>query len=812
MPQAVCKLPGVNCNIIEPLPILHKYSQPGDITIAGIISQVFTFSNPILFDCHPSDELQDEVMVIFQSYQYVLALVFAVKQISESLQILPNLTFGFNIYNSNFSPSRTFLASMELLFMHSAFIPNYKCGFGSIPVAAIGGPDICLHIASILCIYKTPQLTYGSAPVMNKETQGVFLQQMFPNESLQHQGILQLLLHFRWKWIGVLSVKDEAGERFLQDVLPKFSEHGICLDFMEWFPSIAFYSDFMDIIDKELEIYKVFMKSTANVIIVYGEIQTMTIFTTILRFSEVEDIPVSTKIWIMPAQMDFASVSFHRLWDISLLHGALSLSINSKEVFGFQEFLQSRNPTTEQNDGFMRDFWEQVFDCSFPNSIKNKRTDNICTGEEKLETLPTSTFEISMSGHSYNVYNAVYAVAHALQAVHSSTSKRRNWMALGKQKFQDLQSWQLHPFLRNVSFNNSVGEKISFDKNGEFVGGFDITNWITFPNQSFLKVKVGMIDPFAPPDEDFNIQLGPIIWPEDTDDCSLCPEDQYPNHNKDSCIPKVITFLSYEEPLGMSLAVCTVLLAFITSLVLRIFIQHRDTPIVKANNRNLTYIILISLLLSFLCALLFIGRPNQIVCLLRQPAFGMIFSMAVSCLLAKTIVVVLAFMATKPGSKMRRWVGKRMVSCIVLSCSLVQATICASWLMTFPPYPDLDKHSVSQEIVLECNEGSVTMFYSVLGFMGFLAIVSFSAAFLARKLPDSFNEAKFITFSMFVFCSVWLSFVPSYLSTKGKYMVAVEIFSILSSSAGLLGCIFAPKCFIILFRPELNSKHLLMRK
>ncbi|XP_025033126.1 vomeronasal type-2 receptor 26-like, partial [Python bivittatus] len=630
------------------------------------------------------------------------------------------------------------------------------------------------------------------------------------NESLQHQGILQLLLHFRWKWIGVLSVKDEAGERFLQDVLPKFSEHGICLDFMEWFPSIAFYSDFMDIIDKELEIYKVFMKSTANVIIVYGEIQTMTIFTTILRFSEVEDIPVSTKIWIMPAQMDFASVSFHRLWDISLLHGALSLSINSKEVFGFQEFLQSRNPTTEQNDGFMRDFWEQVFDCSFPNSIKNKRTDNICTGEEKLETLPTSTFEISMSGHSYNVYNAVYAVAHALQAVHSSTSKRRNWMALGKQKFQDLQSWQLHSFLRHVSFNNSVGEKISFDKNGEFIGGFDITNWITFPNQSFLKVKVGMIDPFAPPDEAFNIQLGPITWPEgfnqahplslcndrcqrgyrktkkegkpfccydclpcpegkisneiDTDDCSLCPEDQYSNHNKDSCIPKVITFLSYEEPLGT------------------------------------------------ICALLFIGRPNQIVCLLRQPAFSNIFSVAVSCLLAKTIVVVLAFMDTKPGSKMRRWVGKRMVSSIVLSCSLVQATICASWLMTFPPYPDLEKYSVSQEIVLECNEGSVTMFYCALGSMGFLAIVSFSAAFLARKLPDSFNEAKFITFSMFVFCSVWLSFVPSYLSTKGKYMVAVEIFSILSSSAGLLGCIFAPKCFIILFRPELNSKHLLMRK
>ncbi|XP_026544612.1 vomeronasal type-2 receptor 26-like [Notechis scutatus] len=753
------------------------------MTIASIISHVYTFSSPILFDRHPSSELQDEVMVVFQSYQYILALVFAAKQISENLQLLANVTLGFHIYNSNFSPSWTFLASMRLLSMHSKFIPNYKCDLGNIPIAVIGGPDICLHMLNLLSIYKIPQLTYGPAPVMNKETQDVFLQQMFPNEVLQHQGILLLLLHFRWTWIGLLSVKDEAGEKFVRDVVPKFSQHGICFDFMEWFPNVAFYSDFMDVMDKGFEIYEILMKSTSSVIIIFGELRTMLILRTLLRFSEVEDLGLREKIWVMPAQMDFTSVSLNKNWDICFIHGALSLSSNSKEVFGFQEFLQSRNPTTEPHDGFIRDFWEQVFECSFPNTKKRiKRPENICTGEERWQALPASAFELNMSGHSYNVYNAVYAVAHALQSMHSSKYKQRNWMNLEKQKFQDLQSWQAYP----ISLCNDHCQR-GFRKTKKEGKPFCCYDCLPCPE-------------------------GKISAERDTADCSPCPEDQYPNHNKNACIPKVITFLSYEDALGISLAVCALSFAFITSYVLRIFIQHRDTPIVKANNRNLTYIILISLLLSFLCVLLFIGRPNKFVCLLRQPAFGIIFSVAVSCLLAKTIVVVLAFMATKPGSKMRKWVGKKMVSSIVFSCTLVQAIICASWLMTFPPYPDSEKHSMSQEIVLECNEGSVTMFYCVLGFMGFLAIVSFSAAFLARKLPDSFNEAKFITFSMFVFCSVWLSFVPSYLSTKGKYMVAVEIFSILSSSAGLLGCIFAPKCFIILFKPEQNSKHLLMKR
>ncbi|XP_070810460.1 vomeronasal type-2 receptor 26-like [Pituophis catenifer annectens] len=865
-PQLAMKIQPLKCTGDEAIQIPQEWYQEGDLLIGGLVSHVHYMFPKVTFDKHPSEELVAFPFVVTKFYQHVLALAFAVKEINKDSHILHNITLGFHIYDSYSDALMTYRTILDLLFKSHKIVPNYICGTEKKVMGIIGGmsPETSIRMAEILQLFKIPQISYGSFQLaVTDESRFPPFYRMAPNEDLQYEGLIQLLLYFGWKWVGLVIVDDKHGEHFLQTLEPMLSQNKICSEFIERIDRNLYTSEVFDLAEHCLRHITLFTERTANTVIVHGENTVFMWLASILQGTEFflptpsdSSQKISTrKVWITMAQNDFTLHSLQRAIDMQTFHGAISFSISTREPPGFQQFIQAVTPSEASQDGFIRDFWSQAFCCSPPNNGVSQIMDEECTGEERLEDLIAPFFETSILGHSYSIYNAICAVAQALHAAQTGRIYQKIQKDRDQGRSNIVETWQLHSFLQRISFNNNAGDEIKFNEYGALEAGFDIVNLVTFPNNSYINIPVGELDLQG---GTFRIHQDKIQWhhgftqipppslcnepcplgkrknkiegrkfccyacapcPEkmisrqmDMENCDRCPEDQFPNQVHDECIPKTLHFLSSEEPLGITLVSLSLLFSLVTTLVFIIFIKQRDTPIVKANNRNLTYLLLISLFLCFLCSFLFIGKPNKATCLLRQTNFGIIFSIAISSILAKTITVIVAFLASKPGSLFHKWVGQKLAYSIIWFCSFIQVTICAIWLSTSPPFPHLDMETLYGEMIVECHEGSITMFYCVLGYMGFLALLSFTVAFLARKLPDSFNEAKFITFSMLVFCNVWLTFVPTYLSTKGKYVVAVEIFSILSSSAGLLGCIFTPKIYIIILRPELNTREQLTHK
>ncbi|XP_052033679.1 vomeronasal type-2 receptor 116-like [Apodemus sylvaticus] len=762
---------------------------------------------------------------------FISSVYFAIEEINRNIHILPNISLQVKI------ECNLMLNHMKggLSLKRKEIVPNYHCKNQRRYLIVLTGPlwMTSYKFGPILYFSRTPEIYCGYFHFLNDQEQFSNLYQMTPKDTSLSLAMVSLVVHFRWNWVGVIITDDEHGIEFLSELRTGMERSTVCLAFV----TLISYERllYFKMIHKY---YRQIIMSSAKVVIIYGDKESPVQFNFIIWKSK--DIQ---RLWVSVSQFDMITT----IGDFMLnsLHGTLIFSHQHSEMSAFKQFMQTVHPSNYSNDMSFAKLWWTYFKCSLPPP--NCKGLKKCPTKTLFRWFFVSPLGMSMSETCYNLYNSVYAVAHSL---HEMIFQHVDTYSVNDGKVLDYNSWKVFSFLKNMQFVNPAGDLVNMDQNRNLDTEYDIFYIIDILKQYGLKMKIGVFSGHLPSGQQLFIsnemiefatdikEMLPSVCsipcrpglrkyfnegkaaccfdcypcPEneisnmtDMDQCVRCPEDEYANTDQTICLKKVVTFLDYEDPLGMALTGVALCFSVLTAGVLCVFLKHRDTPIVKANNETLSYVLLISLILCFICSLLYIGHLSMASCILQQTTFAIVFTVAASTILAKTITVVLAFKITVPGRRLRWLLLSGAPNYIIPICTLIQVIICVIWLGTSPPFVDSDLHMVHGHIIIACNKGSVIAYFCVLGYMGSLAFTSFTVAFLARNLPDTFNEAKLLTFSMLVFCSVWITFIPVYYSSKGKAMVAVEVFSILASSAGMLLCIFLPKCYIILLRPQINS-------
>uniref|UniRef100_A0A8C4TE36 Extracellular calcium-sensing receptor-like n=1 Tax=Erpetoichthys calabaricus TaxID=27687 RepID=A0A8C4TE36_ERPCA len=821
---------------------LYGLYKKGDIMLGGIFPvQYFSVPPELSFRSKPDKWKCDNLD--FSGFQSAQTMAYAVDEINRNVSLLPNITLGYWLYDNCIRMSIGLRAATALISGQESVVSDYSCNQAPPVVALVGdtGSSPSIAISRILSLFGMPMVSYfATCPCLSNKVEFPSFFRTIPSDDFQVKAMVEIIKHFGWTWVGILGSDDEYGHTALKTFSDVFQTVG-CLSFNEIIPQA---NDKLKI----LHITNIIKQSTAKVIVIFAVSRDISFL-----LNEIILQNITGRQWIASEAWSLDSLASEE--NFYWLGGTIGIAIRRKDIPNLEKFLLQVRPDFDPANNLVIRFWETMFECKFPENSSTLINGKTCTGSEDLKSLSTAYTDTSQLRSAYNVYKSVYALAHALHDLMMCKKGEGPFENGSCADIFNVQPWQVLFYMRKVNFINPLGERVAFDKNGDALGIYDIVNWQKI-NQGKITIKtVGVYDESVITGKALTIQDNEIFWnfpsklaPEsicskscqpgtrkasrkgepvccfdcvpcaegeistvvDSSECFRCPSDFWSNPGRNQCVEKEVEFLSFEESMGITLTTIAALGICVSFSVLAVFIHFRETAVVKANNSELSYFLLVSLALCFLCSLFFIGEPSHVTCRLRHVAFGISFVLCISCLLVKTVVVIIAFKATVPGNNRIKWFGAVQQRGTVFFFTSVETLICILWLVISPPVPAKNTNSEHSKIILECNVGSVTGFACVLGYIFFLACVCFVLAFLARNLPDSFNEAKFITFSMIIFLAVWIAFIPAYVSSPGKYTIAVEIFAILASSFGLLMAIFTPKCYIILLKPELNNKRSLM--
>lgn len=758
------------------------------------------------------------------------AMLYTLDQINQNSAVLPGITLGALALDSCESPGvaldqalgfiKGYLAGEnkyhEADFMcNDGSIPTYRGGKFDKVIGVIGGQtsEVSVQMASVLRVIQMPQISYlsTSASLSNREKYPFFLRTV-PSDSTQAEAILQILSKFGWTYASVVYSRGEYGEGGFHQLRTQASRFHVCFAS----PSHRLAKDDSD--ETYREVVRTLLARDASVVVVFANDE---VTAKLMKTVQLHD-RYSHIVWV---GSDGWSSSSPKQVE-AVVEGAIAVRPLVNTLPGFDEYFRSLTPEGNQRNPWFAEY------CAQGN----------CPPNASYAQVPWLHF----------VRDAVYAFAHALHNMWEARCEGRPGLCDAMAHSGHVHGHELFGHLLNVSFEDVNGRSFQFDDTGAAFPRYSILNYQRVDDYNYMWVPVGTYSrtsdektldleesslkfrqqdrlpvsscgtPCKPGEAKILLQ-DKCCWrcepcqpyqflDNSTQLCKDCDECMAPDESKGACKQKEEKFIDYKNRWAITSLAFASLGIFSTVLVAVIFWVYLDTPVIKASSRELSYILLAGIFLSFAMTFVIVAPPSIFTCGITRFFLGFCYTVCYASILTKTNRISRIFNKNPSKPHKAKYTSPRSQMVIVTLLVSVEVIINISWLVYYTPST---KHLCSRDTdyrIRICN--GLDDYSYIVGLIYPLVLVCFCTVYAikTRKCPGGFNEARFIAFTNYTTCLIWLVFVPLYLSTGASDDVRIVTLAMSLSLGGFvqLGCLFFPKVHIVLFKPEKNTKDAVM--
>ncbi|XP_075629231.1 taste receptor type 1 member 1 [Balearica regulorum gibbericeps] len=798
-----------------------SFTRRGDYRLAGL----FQMHGPApRAAARPLEDGCDDAAA-FKSHGYYLsqAMRFAVEEINNSSTLLPNVTLGYDIHDTCSEPANlhaTLRALARKGGQEVEVLPTFR-RYEPEAVAVIG-PDstrLALTTAAVLGVFLVPEISYEASleALSLKRFYPSFLRTI-PSDRQQVKAIFLLLQRFGWTWVVLLGSDNAYGRDGLDALYKLLTASDVCVAYRGIIPVNR------DASSPELRnLVRILTDVRVNVTVVFANRGSARPFFEVVVQRNItgmvwvgsEDWSLDQTIWQVPGIQSIGSV--------------IGMSVEktaSTMLERFESWKTAEESTAPERAG-------STEAGGGTGGGAQLRCTQRCTGCRLLAAAP----DMYDAQASFNVYSAVYAVAHGLHDLLGCGS--------GACSKGTVYPWQLLQKIKQVNFS-LYKSHISFDASGDIHKGYDIVMW----NWSGLSWAFDVIGTFSVNPDRLSVDQGKILWHtkdrqaptsvcseacqpgekrlqrshhrccfscvacpsgtflnrSDPYGCQPCRVDEWAPARSEACFNRTVEFLSWSEPLSWALLTPTVLLMLLMAGLAVLFALNASTPVVKSAGGKMCFLMLGSLACACSSLFYYFGEPTRQACLLRLPLFAISFTVFLSCVATRSFQIICIFkLNARWPALYEAWLRRRGPPLFIAASTAAQAVLCLVAEAASPSAPQRDYGASAERVALECAPSAAASRTAAAAYTVLLSACCFALSYAGKDLPASYNEAKSLTCSLLLHLACSAAVLCTQGVFRGREEAAARVLSALCTLGALLGGYFLPKAFVILLRPRLNT-------